>query len=54
MKSIQSISKIDKLYHDVRNFSHELDPENITDVEFSQLVNNLCTLLIENKGIKTN
>lgn len=47
------ISKIDKLYNDVRNFSHELDPENITDVEFSQLVNNLCAL-IENKGIKTN
>lgn len=46
------LSKIDKLYHDVRNFSHELDPENITDVEFSQLVNNLCALL-ENKGIKT-
>lgn len=44
--------KIDKLYNDVRNFSHELDPENITDVEFSQLVNNLCAL-IENKGIKT-
>lgn len=47
------LSKIDKLYNDVRNFSHELDPENITDVEFSQLVNNLCSL-IERKGIKTN
>lgn len=47
------LSKIDKLYNDVRNFSHELDPENITEVEFSQLVNNLCSL-IERKGIKTN
>lgn len=47
------LSKIDKLYDDVRNFSHDLDPENITDVEFSQLVNNLCSL-IEKKGIKTN
>lgn len=47
------ISKIDNLYNEVRNFSHELDPENITDVEFSQLVNNLC-LIIENQGIKTN
>jgi signal transduction histidine kinase len=52
-ENINSIlSKIDKLYNDVRNFSHELDPENITEVEFSQLVNNLC-LLIEKKGIKT-
>lgn len=47
------LSKIDKLYNDVRNFSHELDPENITEVEFSQLVNNICSL-IERKGIKTN
>lgn len=47
------IQRIDKLYNDVRNFSHELDPENITDVEFSQLVNNLCEL-IESKGIRTN
>lgn len=44
------LSKIDKLYQEVRHFSHELDPDNITDVEFSQLVNNLCEL-IENKGI---
>ncbi len=47
------ITKIDNLYNEVRNFSHELDPENITDVEFSQLVNNLC-LIIENQGINTN
>lgn len=45
------LSKIDKLYQEVRHFSHELDPDNITDVEFSQLVNNLCEL-IENKGIE--
>lgn len=45
------ISKIDKLYNGVRNLSHDLDPDNIADVEFSQLVNNLC-LLIEKKGIK--
>lgn len=44
------INKIDRLYHEVRSFSHELDPDNITEVEFSQLVNNLCEL-IENKGI---
>lgn len=44
------LAKIDKLYQEVRHFSHELDPDNITDVEFSQLVNNLCEL-VENKGI---
>ena len=47
------VSKIDKLYNEVRNLSHDLDPDNIADVEFSQLVNNLC-LLAENQGIKVN
>lgn len=52
-KEIDSIViKIDKLYHEVRNLSHDLDPDNIADVEFSQLVNNLC-LIIEKSGIKT-
>ncbi len=46
------VSKIDKLYNEVRNLSHELDPDNIADVEFSQLVNNLC-LIIEKSGVKT-
>lgn len=44
------LSRIDKLYHEVRNYSHDLDPDNITDVEFSQLVDNLFEL-IEKKGI---
>lgn len=52
-KEIDSIvTKIDKLYNEVRNLSHDLDPDNIADVEFSQLVNNLC-LIIEKSGIKT-
>lgn len=46
------VSKIDKLYNEVRNLSHELDPDNIADVEFSQLVNNLC-LITEKNGVKT-
>lgn len=44
------VSKIDNLYNEVRNLSHDLDPDNIADVEFSQLVNNLC-FLIEKHGI---
>ncbi|MDI9310489.1 MAG: histidine kinase [Limnohabitans sp.] len=46
------INKVDKLYNEVRNLSHDLDPDNIADVEFSQLVNNLC-LITEKNGLKT-
>ncbi|MDI9309830.1 MAG: hypothetical protein QM535_06415 [Limnohabitans sp.] len=46
------IVKIDKLYNEVRNLSHDLDPDNIAFVEFSQLVNNLC-LMTEKSGLKT-
>lgn len=46
------IVKIDKLYNEVRNLSHDLDPDNIAYVEFSQLVNNLC-LVTEKSGLKT-
>lgn len=46
------ILKIDKLYNEVRNLSHDLDPDNIAFVEFSQLVNNLC-LITEKSGLKT-
>lgn len=46
------VNKIDKIYNEVRDLSHELDPDNIADVEFSQLVNNLCSLT-EKNGLKT-
>ena len=46
------INKVDKLYNEVRNLSHDLDPDNIADVEFSQLVDNLC-LMTEKNGLKT-
>ena len=30
------VKRIDKLYAEIRNLSHNLDPENIADIEFSQ------------------
>jgi signal transduction histidine kinase len=45
------MDKFDKLYNEVRNLSHDLDPDNIADVAFSQLVDNLC-FIIEKNGIK--
>lgn len=46
------VKRIDKLYAEIRNLSHNLDPENIADIEFSQFVENLCTVL-EKNGLKT-
>ena len=46
------VDKIDKLYNEVRDWSHELNSEKILDIEFSQLINSLC-LIAENNGIKT-
>ena len=46
------VDKIDKLYNEVRDWSHELNSEKILDIEFSQLINSLC-LVAENNGIKT-
>lgn len=45
------VTKVDKLYHEVRNLSHDLDPDNIADIEFSQLVHNLCDS-VEKSGIQ--
>lgn len=46
------VNKIDKLYNEVRNLSHDLDPDNIDCVEFSQFVENLC-MQIEKNGLET-
>ncbi|WP_445709796.1 tetratricopeptide repeat-containing sensor histidine kinase [Flavobacterium sp.] len=46
------VDKIDKLYNEVRDMSHELSPDRILDVEFTQLINCLC-LMVEKNGIKT-
>lgn len=46
------VEKIDKLYTEIRNLSHSLDPDNIDFVEFSQFVANLCNQL-EKRGLKT-
>lgn len=52
-KNINAIvNKIDYLYHEVRNLSHDLNPDKIADVELSQLIYNLCEIA-EKKGIKT-
>ncbi|NHN27008.1 hypothetical protein FIA58_015095 [Flavobacterium jejuense] len=46
------VDKIDKLYNEVRDWSHDLHSDKILDIEFSQLINSLC-LIAEKKGIKT-
>ncbi len=46
------VDKIDKLYNEVRDLSHDLHSDKILDIEFSQLINSLC-LIAEKKGIKT-
>ena len=46
------VDKIDNLYNEVRDLSHELNPDRILDVEFTQLINSLC-LMVEKNGIKT-
>ncbi|VXB26395.1 conserved hypothetical protein [Flavobacterium sp. 9AF] len=45
------VNKIDKLYNEVRDWSHDLNSDKILDIEFSQLINSLC-LIAEKKGIK--
>ena len=39
-----TINKIDQLYHEVRNLSHNLNPDSITEIEFAQLVDKICTI----------
>lgn len=46
------VQKIDKFYTEIRNLSHDLDPDNIDFVEFSQFVANLCKQ-IEKNGLTT-
>ncbi|NJM79904.1 MAG: hypothetical protein HC854_10335 [Flavobacterium sp.] len=38
------VNKIDKLYNEVRDWSHDLNPDKILDIEFSQLINSLCEI----------
>lgn len=47
------IIKIDNLYNEIRNLAHNLDPDNISDIDFSKFVDNLSTVL-EKSGIKIN
>lgn len=46
------VDKIDKLYNEVRDWSHDLNSDKILDIEFSQLINSLC-IITEKNGIKT-
>lgn len=46
------VNKIDKLYNEVRDWSHDLNSDKILDIEFSQLITSLC-LIAEKNGIKT-
>ena len=46
------VDKIDKLYNEVRDWSHDLNSDKLMDIEFSQLITSLC-LIAEKKGIKT-
>lgn len=46
-----TLDKIDRLYHEVRNLSHNLNPDSITEVHFSQLVDKIC-VIAENSGVK--
>ena len=45
-----TIDKIDHLYHEVRNLSHNLNPDSITEIEFTQLVEKIC-VIAENSNI---
>lgn len=45
-----TVDKIDKLYNEVRNLSHDLNPDSITEIEFSQLVDKIC-VMAEKSGI---
>jgi len=44
------VSKIDCLYNEIRNLAHNLDPDNITDIDFSKFVENL-SLVLEKSGL---
>ena len=46
-----TVNKIDKLYQEVRNLSHNLDPNTITEVEFYQLIDKMCSI-VEKQGIE--
>lgn len=46
-----TVNKIDQLYHEVRNLSHNLNPDSITEVAFTQLVHKIATVA-ENSGIQ--
>ena len=46
------VDKIDKLYNEVRDWSHDLNSDKLMDIEFSQLITSLC-LIAEKKGINT-
>ena len=46
-----TVNKIDQLYHEVRNLSHNLNPDSITEVAFTQLVHKIATV-VENSGIQ--
>lgn len=48
-----TVNKIDQLYHEVRNLSHNLNPDSITEVAFTQLVHKIATV-VENNGIQVN
>lgn len=45
-----TVNKIDQLYHEVRNLSHNLNPDSITEIAFTQLVHKIATVA-ENSGI---
>ena len=47
------VLKIDSLYNEIRNLAHNLDPDNISDIDFSKFVDNLSTVL-EKSGLKIN
>ncbi|MFD0964874.1 ATP-binding protein [Pseudofulvibacter geojedonensis] len=46
-----TINKIDQLYHEVRNLSHNLNPDSVTEIAFTQLVNKI-TDIVKNNGIQ--
>lgn len=46
------VNKIDKLYNEVRDWSHDLNSDKILDVEFAQLITSLI-VIAEKSGIKT-
>ena len=43
-----TVTKIDELYHEVRNLSHKLNPDSITEIAFTQLVHKIATIAEDN------